>query len=149
MPFGKSKLALTTYRSLETDLNKSYNFFIGVRTEEAWVCGPGDNPFPNQYASGPPCMTEEKTIYVWAKNASKLELPEDVGFHLPAGSHIVMNLHYKDLGNIPTEVTPGINVVITKKRPSKIAGVFQLINDYNGISPNRTGNQQVNYNFNT
>jgi hypothetical protein len=60
----------------------------GVRTEEAWVCGPEGNPFEKEYLWGPPCMTEEKTIYVWAKNASKLELPPDVGFHLPGDDYL-------------------------------------------------------------
>ena len=110
-----------------------------MRKEEVWACGPEGNPFPNDYAWGPPCLTEEKTIYIWAKNASKLELPKDVGFHLPAGSHIVFALHYKNLGNVPKEMTPGINVAVTKKRPAKTAGVFQILNDYDGIEPNRTG----------
>ena len=110
-----------------------------MRTEEAWVCGPEGNPFEKEYKWGPPCMTEEKTIYVWAKNASKLELPDDVGFHLPGGSHIVLALHYKNPGNLPKDITPGINVAVTKKRPSKTAGVLQLINDYDEIKPNRTG----------
>ena len=112
---------------------------VGVRHEEVWVCGPESNPFPNEYSWGPPCMTEEKTIYVWAKNASKLELPEDVSFHLAPGSHIILALHYKNPGNTPKEITPGIDMVVTKKRTSKVAGVFQIINDYDGISPNRTG----------
>lgn len=84
-------------------------------------------------------MTEEITIYVWAKNASKLELPNDVGFHLAGGSHVILALHYKNPGNLPKDVVPGINVEMTKKRPSKVAGVFQLINDYDQIQPNRTG----------
>ena len=65
--------------------NKFAIQIVGVRHEEVWVCGPESNPFPNEYSWGPPCMTEEKTIYVWAKNASKLELPEDVSFHLAPG----------------------------------------------------------------
>jgi hypothetical protein len=40
-------------------------------------------------------------------------------------------------------VTPGINVVMSKKQPSKIAGVFQLINDYDQIQPNRTGGTNI------
>ncbi len=110
-----------------------------MKNEKVWVCGPEGNPFPNEYAWGPPCMTEEKTIYVWAKNASKLELPEDVSFHLAPSSHIILALHYKNPGNTPKEITPGINMVVTKQRTSKSAGVFQLINDYDEIGPNRTG----------
>lgn len=91
-------------------------------------------------------MTEEKTIYVWAKNASKLDLPDDVGFHLPGGSHIVLALHYKDVGHIPKEIVPGINVVLTKEVPGKLAGVFQIINDYNEIKANSTGNLFLNVN---
>ena len=68
-----------------------------------------------------------------------LELPEDVSFHLAPGSHIILALHYKNPGNTPKEITPGIEMVVTKKRTSKVAGVFQIINDYDGISPNRTG----------
>ncbi len=111
-----------------------------MKKEKVWVCGPEGNPFPKEYAWGPPCSTEEKTIYVWAKNASKLVLPEDVGFQLAPGSHIILALHYKNPGNTPKDITPGINMVVTKKRPSKLAGVFQLINDYDKIAPNRTGN---------
>jgi hypothetical protein len=117
---------------------------VGVRTEEAWVCGPEGNPFPEDYLWGPPCMTEEKTIYVWAKNASKLELPDDVGFYLSGGSHIVLALHYKNPENLPKDVVPGINVVMSKKKTSKLAGVFQLINDYDEIQPNRTG-ERLNF----
>ena len=90
-------------------------------------------------------MTEEKTIYVWAKNASKLELPEDVGFHLAGGSHIILALHYKNPANMPKDTVPGINVVMRKKKTSKLAGVFQLINDYDEIQPNRTGKKSFRH----
>ena len=67
-----------------------------MKNEEVWACGPEGNPLPDQYAWGPPCSTEEITIYVWAKNATKLELPDDVSFRLKASSHIVLALHYKN-----------------------------------------------------
>jgi hypothetical protein len=116
-----------------------------MKNEEVWACGSEGNPFPDKYAWGPPCSTEEKTIYVWAKNASKLELPDDVSFRLNPSSHIVLALHYKNPGNLPPDITPGINVVVTSKQTSKTAGVFQLINDYNKIDPNRTGKNQVSF----
>ena len=110
-----------------------------MKNEEVWACGPEGNPLPDQYAWGPPCATEEITIYVWAKNATKLELPEDVSFKLRASSHIVLALHYKNPGKLPKEIVPGIDVRVTTKPTSKTAGVFQIINDFNMISPNRTG----------
>jgi hypothetical protein len=65
-----------------------------------WACGPEGNPLPDQYAWGPPCSTEEKTIYVWAKNASKLDLPEDVSFHMNPRCQLYFLFGRKDLGQI-------------------------------------------------
>lgn len=93
----------------------------------------------NEYEDGPPCMTEENMLYVWAKNATRLDLPEDVGFYLPGGSHLVLALHYKDVSRLPPTITPGVKVMVTDKRPTKKAGVFMMVNSFNGIQPHSTG----------
>ena len=93
----------------------------------------------NEYEYGPDCLTEERMLYVWAKNASRLDLPEGVGFYLKGGSHIVLSLHYKGVSDLPKSVTPGVNVIVTNKRPEKRAGVFMMVNSYDYISPKTTG----------
>jgi hypothetical protein len=93
----------------------------------------------NEYEYGPDCLTDEQMLYVWAKNASRLDLPEGVGFHLKGGSHLVLSLHYKGASNLPKSVTPGVNVVVTKKRPAKRAGVFMMVNSFDSITPHTTG----------
>ena len=80
-------------------------------------------------------------MYVWAKNASRLDLPEDVGFQLKGGSYLVLALHYKGVQNLPPSVTPGIDVVVTKKKPSKIAKVFMMHSSKNYIEPHTSGIQ--------
>ena len=110
----------------------------GVRTDNVWACG--EEPIPTgEYEYGPDCLTDEKMLYVWAKNASRLDLPEDVGFHLKGGSHIVLSLHYKGVSNLPKNVTPGVNVIVTNKKPSKKAGVFMMVNSFDSIKPHTTG----------
>ena len=62
----------------------------GVRTDNVWACGP--EPLPtNEYEYGPDCMTGEKMLYVWAKNASRLDLPDDVGFPLPGKKKLIFS----------------------------------------------------------
>lgn len=78
-------------------------------------------------------------MYVWAKNASRLDLPNDVGFELKGGSHLVLALHYKGVPNLPKSVTPGVNVITTKKKPSKLARVFMMHSSKNYIDPHTTG----------
>ena len=78
-------------------------------------------------------------LYVWAKNASRLDLPEGVGFYLKGGSHLVLSLHYKGISNLPKNVTPGVNVIVTSKRPPKRAGTFMMVNSFDSIEPHSTG----------
>jgi hypothetical protein len=51
----------------------------------------------------------------------------------------VLALHYKGVPNLPSSVTPGIDVVVTKKKPSKLARVFMLHSSKNSIAPHTTG----------
>jgi len=106
--------------------------------EEIWACGP--QPFNvTQYKDGPVCHGEESILWVWAKNATRLDLPKDVGFQLKAGSHLILALHYKGVPDLPPSVTPGVDVVVTKKRPSKLARVFMMHSSKNVIAPHTTG----------
>jgi len=66
----------------------------------------------------------------------------DVGFELKGGSHLVLALHYKGSANTPKEVVPGINVIVTKKKPSKFAKVFQMHSSKNDIAPHTTGKKK-------
>ena len=126
-------------------MNIKQTFIAGIRTENVWVCG--ENPIPHsEYEYGPDCLTEEQMLYVWAKNASRLDLPEDVGFYLKGGSHIVLSLHYKGASSLPKSVTPGVNVIVTSKRPAKRAGTFMMVNSFDSIEPHTTGRQSQFYN---
>jgi hypothetical protein len=114
--------------------------------EEIWACGP--QPFNvTQYEDGPVCHGEESIMYVWAKNATRLDLPNDVGFELKAGSHLVLALHYKGNPGLPASITPGINVITTKRKPSKIARVFMMHSSKNFIPPKTTG-RMISLTFN-
>jgi len=93
-------------------------------------------------------MDDEKMLYVWAKNASRLDLPEDVGFYLKGGSHLVLALHYKGASSFPPTVTPGVKVIVSEQRPTKMAGVFMMVNSYNSILPHTTGLKVLLYNLN-
>jgi hypothetical protein len=66
-----------------------------------------------------------------------------VGFHLKGGSHIVLSLHYKGVSNLPKSITPGVNVIVTNKRPAKRAGVFMMVNSYDYITPHTTGESEA------
>jgi len=46
----------------------------GMPQEKVWACGV--EPFNvTQYPDGQVCLAEENIIFVWAKNASRLDLP--------------------------------------------------------------------------
>jgi hypothetical protein len=38
-------------------------------------------------------------------------------------------------------VTPGVNVIVTNKKPDKKAGVFMMVNSFDQITPQTTGKQ--------
>lgn len=92
-----------------------------------------------QYKDGTTCVAEEQIIYVWAKNATRLDLPKGVGFKLKGGSHLLLGLHYKGTPNTPKQVVPGINVVVTKKKQPKLGRVFMMHSSKNDIAPHTTG----------
>lgn len=124
----------------------SYKPFLDYIQETIWACGP--EPFNvTQYKEGTTCVEEEQIIYVWAKNATRLDLPRGVGFKLKGGSHLLLGLHYKGTQDASKEIVPGINVIVTKKKQPKLARVFMMHSSKNDIAPHTTGETTLNIAF--
>ena len=79
----------------------------GNKDEVVWACGHQSFKM-NEYEDGPTCKDDENIIFVWAKDAGRLDLPQDVVFELKGGSELVLAIHYKGLQNGSLDETPGI-----------------------------------------
>ena len=83
------------------------------------------SPFCSQ-----PCRSKPQIIYAWAKDAPKLELPEDVAFRVGPGSdikYLVLQVHYASLEHIPEDGDDsGIFLRFSHRPLPRTAGVLLL-----------------------
>jgi len=107
--------------------------------DEVWQCGEmsSDKPGSNIHR---PCATTSNIIYAWAMDAPPLQLPEDVGFRVGAGTdikYLVLQVHYNSIDHIPsTGDQSGVILQYTDKVQPKSAGVLLL--GTGGFAPPRS-----------
>lgn len=98
----------------------------GNYEKSTWNCGEmnagrDQETFPT-CASG----SASQILYAWARDAPKLELPQDVGFKVGAGTNIqylVLQVHYMTK---QTNDKSGLYLLYTLRTMPKLAGVFLL-----------------------
>ncbi|XP_018325983.1 peptidylglycine alpha-hydroxylating monooxygenase [Agrilus planipennis] len=107
-----------------------------------WDCGEMAMSSPNnstlQKAS--PCKEGSHVIYAWARDAKRLQLPEDVGFEVGPGTQIqylVLQVHYAHIDKFKDGSTDdsGVFLLYTEERQNKLAGVI-LLGTGGAIPPN-------------
>ncbi len=78
-----------------------------------------------------PCSSKPQILYAWAKDAPKLELPEDVGFRIGKDSdvkYLVLQVHYSSLDHIPADGDDsGIFLKFSHKPMPKVRKLSLLI----------------------
>lgn len=73
-------------------------------------------------------------IGAWAPGALPIRTPEDVGIPVPAGSRLVMNVHYHPTGSAQVDDATGIDLDWMDERPPFI-GQMALIGNGQGLLP--------------
>lgn len=79
-------------------------------------------------------------IGAWAPGALPIQTPPDVGFEVPAGSRLVMNIHYHPNGVAEVDDSTRIEIDWMDERPANVAQL-QLIGNGQGLlsGPNDDG----------
>jgi hypothetical protein len=72
----------------------------------------------------------------WAPGARALELPDGVGFTLPAASRVVMQVHYHPHHGTPEPDRTQLGVYLSAKKPDRQMFFIPLINQSFTIPPN-------------
>ncbi|KAG1682524.1 Peptidylglycine alpha-hydroxylating monooxygenase [Nymphon striatum] len=103
----------------------------GYKPGEVWACGEMSSNAGSRYKKGRTCNSGSQIIYAWARDAPKLELPEDVGFKIGRNSEvksIVLQVHYANVDKFLSGGTDnsGITLKLTTKQLPKLAGVYLL-----------------------
>lgn len=94
-------------------------------------------PGPGYTCFGGPGFSLPGTLGGWAPGSRPLELPEDTGFPLPAGSRLVLQVHYHPHGHeAPMPDRTELGVYFAKEKPSKEMRIIPLVNQTFTIPPN-------------
>jgi mono/diheme cytochrome c family protein len=88
------------------------------------------------------------TLGGWAPGTIASRFPEEVAFSLPAGSRIVLQVHYHSHDGQPIADNTEIGVYYAKKQPQKRLLILPLINQSFTIPPNDS-NYKVSAGFQT
>jgi hypothetical protein len=108
--------------------------------ESHWLRGaPVDRPFSAEDLTDPvqkadAMWTDSDILLVYAPGSSPDSWPEDYAKLLPAGSDIVLQMHYATHGHA-TEDRTSIGLVFIKRTPAKRVLTLQLTNDSFEIPP--------------
>jgi hypothetical protein len=95
------------------------------------------DPGPGYTCFGGPGFTTTGTLGGWAPGSRALSLPDNVGFQLPAGSRVVMQVHYHPHGDHhPQADQTELGLYFSKKTPEKLMQVIPIINQSFTIPPN-------------
>jgi peptidylglycine monooxygenase len=84
--FSQHLLNLTTASSPNASMHTAHHMLIygctdpGSDSESVWNCGEMMSSASDGAAAASPCKTGSQIIYAWAKNAPRLELPDEVAF---------------------------------------------------------------------
>jgi hypothetical protein len=94
------------------------------------------DPGPGYTCFGGPGFNTVGTLGGWAPGSPPLEMPENVGFELPAGSRIVLQVHYHPHhGNHAMPDQTEFGVYFAETKPAKSMLIIPLINDTFTIPP--------------
>jgi hypothetical protein len=98
------------------------------------------DPAPGYQCFGGPGFTissiDSATLGGWAPGARPVLLPEGVSLKLPAGSRIVLQVHYHPHGTPAVADQTQIGVYYSKTKPNKLLRILPLINQNFTIPPN-------------
>jgi hypothetical protein len=95
------------------------------------------DPGPGYTCFGGPGFDTTGTLGGWAPGSRPLELPEGVGFQLPAGSRVVLQVHYHPHhGGHPMPDQTQLGVYLADEKPEKEMFIVPLINTTFTIPPN-------------
>jgi hypothetical protein len=110
-----------------------------VRLDEA-------EPGPGYTCFGGPGFTTTGTLGGWAPGQRALELPENVAFRLPAGSRVVMQVHYHPHGDAPQPDRTSYGVYYSDAPSPKELRILPIVNQTFTIPPN-DANYRVDASF--
>lgn len=96
-----------------------------------WNCGEMVQAFSSEASSPCGVQSHSQILYAWARDAPKLDLPEDVGFKVGYESpikYIVLQVHYANIEKFKDGSTDdsGVFIHYTEKPMNKLAGVLLL-----------------------
>nr|XP_022915094.1 peptidylglycine alpha-hydroxylating monooxygenase [Onthophagus taurus] len=99
-------------------------------TDDVWDCGEmAASDGSKNIRRAIPCAEGSHVLYAWARDATKLNLPEDVGFQVGLGTkikYLVLQVHYSKKFPGNKLDNSGISLLYTEQPQSKLAGVILL-----------------------
>ena len=93
-------------------------------------------PGPGYRCFGGPGFTTTGTLGGWAPGQRALELPENIAFRLPAGSRVVMQVHYHPHGETPEPDRTSYGVYFSSATDPKELRILPIVNQTFTIPPN-------------
>ena len=94
------------------------------------------DPGPGYTCFGGPGFTLPSTLGGWAPGSRPLELPNDTAFQLPAGSRVVLQVHYHPHGGDSHPDQTEIGVYFAPAQPKNQMYILPVINNTFTIPPN-------------
>ncbi len=107
-----------------------------VDTTGASVALDEADPGPGYKCFGGPLFDTTGSLGGWAPGTRPLELPDGVGFTLPAASRVVMQVHYHPHHGTPAPDRTALGVYFWPQRPDREMIFVPLINQTFTIPPN-------------
>jgi hypothetical protein len=107
-----------------------------IDTTGASVALDDAEPGPGYTCFGGPGFTLPGTLGGWAPGWRPFVLPSEVGFELPAGSRLVLQVHYHPHGGEPSPDRTEFGVYFAKQKPAKLMRTVPIINQTFTIPPN-------------
>ncbi|HEX8171040.1 MAG TPA: ascorbate-dependent monooxygenase [Thermoanaerobaculia bacterium] len=145
-----TNLTSTTYvRAVDThpeDRESVHHLISFIDTTGASQRLDDAEPGPGYTCFGGPGFDTTGTLGGWAPGSPPFEMPDDVGFELPAGARVVLQVHYHPHHGAPEPDRTELAVYFSEKKPSKLMRILPLINDTFIIPPN-VSNYEVPYTF--
>lgn len=103
-------------------------------------------PGPGYTCFGGPGFNMTGTLGGWAPGMRPLELPDDVGFELPANARVVLQVHYHPHHGDPDPDQTEFGVYFAKAKPRRLMQVLPVANTTFTIPPHTRG-YKVNATF--
>lgn len=93
------------------------------------------DPGPGYTCFGGAGFNTTGTLGGWAPGSRPLQLPDKVGFSLPAAARVVLQVHYHPHHGEPGPDQTSIGIYFAKEEPEQLMYVIPLINDTFTIPP--------------